>query len=113
MPDAENKLSNKVLSWITGLTAPMLIVVLSILWAMGNTVSANAADASIKIEVLKTRTDQMERAIFDIKTSVNQISESVQSMNVNQSTHNTMIELKLENLCKELEAITKQLPNKK
>jgi hypothetical protein len=45
----------------------------------------------------------MERAILDIKTSVGQMTSTVNEMKIQQSTHNALIELKVDTIKKDLE----------
>lgn len=90
----------RYLPWTAGITIPLLIVVLSALWGVSNTMSALAVDNA----VLETRTDYLERAIFDIKSSVDSISKSVSSLAITQSTHNALIEVKIDMLKSDLKA---------
>lgn len=100
MDDLRSKpLIERMLPWISGITMPLLIVVLSALWGVSNTMSTMAAEN----EVLEVRMNQMERAILEIKTSANQMSGAVNEMQIQQSTHNALIELKVDTIRKELE----------
>lgn len=97
--ESKRPLIDKVLPWVSGVTVPLLIVVLSALWGVSNTLAAQAAEK----EVLKVRTDQMERAILDIKTSVGQMTSTVNEMKIHQSTHNALIELKVDTIKTDIE----------
>jgi hypothetical protein len=106
MPNKEDIMApkpiiEKMLPWISGVTMPLLIVVLSALWGVSNTMSTMAAEN----EVLKVRTNNMERAILEIKTSVNQMSSTVNEMKIQQATHSALVELKVDTIRKDIETL--------
>lgn len=102
MPENSNKpLLDRILPWTTGITIPLLIIMMSALWGMSSQMSARASEN----EVLKARTDTLERAVLDIKTSVSQIDTIVRSLQITQTQHNTLIETRVDYIKKEVDGL--------
>ena len=95
---------DKILPWTAGITIPLLIVIMSALWGMSSQMSARASEA----EVQKVRTDQLERAILDIKMSANQIDNTVKSLEISQTRHNTLMESKIDHIRKDVDELKRR-----
>lgn len=94
---------DRFISWLSGITVPLLIAALTILWGISNEMAAIASEN----DVLRVRSDQMERAILEIKASTNQIASTVKDLEVSQSTHTALMELQIKTIRTDISSLSK------
>jgi uncharacterized protein YlxW (UPF0749 family) len=103
--DGKRPLADRILPWTAGITLPLLVVVLSALWGVSNNMSAIAAEN----EVLKVRASHTENAILDMKSTVSNMQNTVKTLEVNQSTHNALMQSKIDGLSRDMDKLLKAL----
>ena len=74
--------------------------------------TAKAASIELQTEVLKTRTESIERSVLDMKNSVNQISEAVRQLQIGQSAHNATITATVDGLKKDMDRLIEKTSKK-
>ena len=102
IPCAPRSITDKILPWMSAITMPLLIGVVTILWGINNQVSAYAAEN----EVLKHRVTQNERAMLDMKSSAVEITKAVTQMQVIQSTHNALMQSEVAHIKNDMNKIS-------
>ena len=72
-----------VLKWTTGITIPLLIILMSVVWNL----SAAVNDSMSQNEIMRMRITNLENATADIKSSMRQIETSITDIRIEQTKH--------------------------